>query len=195
MAFSPDSSYTGAIASGDTGSANLMNSLYLQSSSFAELPNTGNAGAMAFVTDSTRAAFYRDSGSSWLVQAHSVSHQSTGVDPIANGARIATGSYTGDGTTSLAVTGVGFVPSYLTITRRRVTDGSTYQSKEIMFTSDVIIDDNSSGGAVDLNSVTGNRFRSNAIISLDANGFTVDDNGDDSDPNANTIVYNFMATG
>ena len=48
MPFNANSTYAGAIAAGDTGSANLINSLYLQSSSFAELPNSGNAGVMAW---------------------------------------------------------------------------------------------------------------------------------------------------
>lgn len=110
-----------------------------------------------------------------------------------NVALIATGSYTGDGTTSLAITGVGFTPNYLRIWVRKTSGGLITQ---IFETTDTIIDDNASGMAINYDD-TANQHESaiNAIISLDSDGFTVDDAGSDSHPNKSGEVYNFVAMG
>jgi hypothetical protein len=103
-------------------------------------------------------------------------------------ARIKIGTYTGNGATSLAVTDVGFTPKYLRIWERATSDATAVYVGE---TNTAIIDDNAAGGAV----VAGTTFRDNEIISLDADGFTVDDDGADAHPNKNSSVYSYMALG
>ena len=61
-------------------------------------------------------------------------------------------------------------------------------------TTDQIVGDNQSGGAI-FDDADEHEFQTNRIISLDADGFTVDDNGADEDPNANGIIYNYLALG
>ena len=109
-------------------------------------------------------------------------------------ARIKTGTYTGDGATSLAITGVGFQPVFLAIASRATSDGS---AAWVGFTTDQIMDDNNSGGSISLEAVWNNagQFRTNEIISLDTDGFTVDDDGADAHPNKNSQVYNYLAIG
>lgn len=111
-------------------------------------------------------------------------------------ARITTGTYTGDGATSQAITGVGFQPVLVVITKRLTSDSFNFTDRETVWTSDQIVDDNADGGAVTQDATTnGIKFTTNSIISLNADGFTVDDNGVDVDPNENTTVYNFYAIG
>ncbi len=109
---------------------------------------------------------------------------------------IKTGSYTGDGTTSKAITGVGFTPKYVKIWPRITTNAASSFSYE---TTPEIIDDNASGGAIC--QTTNNAdpgapfFFANAIIALGADGFTVDDGGVDDPPNKNGTVYNYLCLG
>ena len=105
--------------------------------------------------------------------------------------KFATGSYTGDGATSLAVA-IGFKPKYVKVWQRVTGNGINIGVYE---TVDVVMDDNASGGAIEHISDGGHQFKTNAIISLDADGFTVDDGGSDLHPNKNTSVYNYMAIG
>ena len=106
--------------------------------------------------------------------------------------RIATGSYTGDGTTSQAITGIGFQPKYVKVAEQRTSDGANGPVHE---TWDTVIDDNAEGIAF-LHAAGGaHTAETNKIISLDSDGFTVDDNGSDDDPNANGTVYNYLALG
>ena len=114
------------------------------------------------------------------------------VPPTANLCRIATGTYTGDGATSKAITGVGFAPKYVRITARVTTDGATMS---VLETTDVMIDDNASGMTTNHAGAGGHASRINAIISLDADGFTVDDAGTDSLPNSDGTVYNYLCLG
>lgn len=115
---------------------------------------------------------------------------------VANNARISTGSYTGDGATSQAITGVGFQVLYVHITKRQTADGTGYDGREIAYTSNVILDDIAAGGMVSLVGTGGGRtFEESGIIALGADGFTVDDDGSDADPNANTVVYNYLVLG
>lgn len=104
---------------------------------------------------------------------------------------IASGEYTGDGTTSQGITGLGFQPRFVWITPKIT---SSAQQVKTYYTTDKIIDDHASGMAIQLATI---QFVTiiNAIISLDADGFTVDDNGTDADPNKNTQVYNYIALG
>lgn len=113
-----------------------------------------------------------------------------------NEALIHTGTYTGDGTTSMAVTGIGFQPKYVKIWPEI---GAPGNNVDMIETTDTIIDDNVNGmgivhrggGAAGVK----HRTAANRIISLDADGFTVDDAGTNSIPNESGQVYNYIAIG
>ena len=110
-------------------------------------------------------------------------------------AKIKSGTYLGDDTTANAITGVGFQPIYVKVWRREVGSGVIV---EVFETSTDIIDDNTSGMSIDMTgTMTGKRPESiiDAIISLDADGFTVDDGGSDSHPNTSGVIYNYLAMG
>lgn len=102
-----------------------------------------------------------------------------------------TGTYTGGGSESLSIEGIGFQPLYLKIWVRETTDAKTVP---IFETTNTIIDDNASGMAIQ-HSSTDPEHKStiNAIISLDTDGFTVDDAGSDAHPNKLNQVYNYLA--
>ncbi len=118
------------------------------------------------------------------------SGESTGMKWAAPTAvQMATGTYTGDGTTSQEITGVGFQVVFLVIQARQTADAADAAP---LFTSDTIIDDNASGGAVRFSS---GEFRDNEIIALGADGFTVDDDGVDAHPNASGQIYNYTVWG
>ena len=112
-----------------------------------------------------------------------------------NLARVATGTYTGDGATSQAITGVGFQPKFVRIWQRFTSDGD---EARIVETTDTMVDDNASGMAVFIAESAGTAIITHEIdriISLDSDGFTVDDGGADAFPNKNGIVYNYLAIG
>ena len=83
----------------------------------------------------------------------------------------------------------------VTITQR-VTSSVGIADRDIMWTTDVIVDDNAAGLAYNESTGAGNmETRTSAIIALGCNSFTVDDNGLDSDPNKCGVVYNFIVWG
>jgi hypothetical protein len=109
------------------------------------------------------------------------------------GGSATTGTYTGDGSTSQGITGLGFQPKYVKIWFRTTSNGTDMESYD---TTDTIVDDNASGGAIRTERSGDNSnydFRTNAIISLNADGFTVDDAGGNSHPNKSGQIYNFVA--
>lgn len=108
---------------------------------------------------------------------------------VHNGASIKTGTYTGDGTTSQGITGVGFQPKYVRIWPQRSAQDA---GMKVLETTDTIVDDNANGGAF---LEDGNLFKTNRITSLDVDGFTVDDDGANLPPNKSGQVYNYMALG
>jgi hypothetical protein len=128
-----------------------------------------------------------------VTEAKARSDTSKAVTPagLADFARIKTGTYTGDGSTSLAITGVGFQPKVVWI-HPRVTSDNTGSAPWL--TTDVIIDDNGDGYAMTDGGAQWSG-RTNRIISLDVDGFTVDDAGADGHPNQNGVVYNYWAIG
>ncbi len=97
-----------------------------------------------------------------------------------------TGTYTGDGTTSKAVTGLGFQPKFLLITLEGA-DGATGAT---FLTSNTLITTDAQGLAY---AVGSNTLLDNRILSLNADGFTVSDDSTDANPNANTSVYHYVA--
>ena len=105
--------------------------------------------------------------------------------------KVKTGTYSGDGTTSQAITGVGFQPIYLKIWDRQTVHGVAIATFE---TTDTIVDDNAQGGCFAEEGVN-HYFLTDRIIALGADGFTVDDEGADAHPNKNGITYNYYAVG
>lgn len=105
------------------------------------------------------------------------------------GARIATGTYTGDGSLSLAITGVGFAPQLVKIVPRPAAAGPTMMFEKWA----------SMAGAYALSHITTanneHYSTSDSIIALGTDGFTVDDNGIDAHPNKNGQVYEWLAIG
>jgi len=100
--------------------------------------------------------------------------------------RMKTGTYTGDGSESHAITGVGFRPKEVTIYQHHTSEGGTevYVKSDQMATTYCI-----RFRATDTNVVD------DCVLSLDADGFTVDDAGSDTNPNKDTRVYDYVAFG
>lgn len=107
---------------------------------------------------------------------------------------IKTGSYTGDGTTSQAITGIGFSPKFVKVYQKSDTPGTAIDSYE---TFAELLDDDPSGMSLFNRPAASppHAVIDDAIISLDSDGFTVDDDGVDSHPNKNLQVYNYYAIG
>ena len=100
-------------------------------------------------------------------------------------ARIHTGTYTGDGGTELAITGVGFRPKFVLITRRIPVGGNL----------NVCMKFGSTWGIYSfLMSVTA-FISSVGIKSFDADGFTVSDSTSNLDPNTSGVTYDYLALG
>lgn len=100
---------------------------------------------------------------------------------------IDTGTYTGDGTLSQAITGVGFAPKYVATRYRPVAE-----DVNVVFGKTMIKTDQTFG---DLGFATDSRVYDNRLISLDADGFTVDDDGADEHPNKDGQVYEYICLG
>lgn len=114
------------------------------------------------------------------------------VSAFNNVPKMATGSYTGNGAVSKAITGLGFLPKYVRIWHRRTAGGGT---SAVVEAADVTNDDNVAGGAI-LQQTTGTTtFETARIVSLDADGFTVGDAGADAHPNMSGELYNWVAWG
>jgi hypothetical protein len=108
----------------------------------------------------------------------------------ANTCRIKTGTYTGDGSTGLAITGVGFTPKFLWILRHNLADAATHAYVKLdQGWADYAFFLQSSTSAVQV------IMNNDKINSLDANGFTVDDDGSDLHPNKSGDVYDYIALG
>ena len=73
MAFDNTPQYQGAIAAGDEGTPNLMNSLYVQRGTYANRPASGNKGVTFIATDGRNGLgagyseyIYWDDGTAWV---------------------------------------------------------------------------------------------------------------------------------
>lgn len=131
-------------------------------------------------------------------KAHESSHVSGGSDDIDSALafaamatdvlRIKFGQYTGDGGTSHSITGIGFQPKYVKIWRHETSQiGTTpYQERTEDFVDDLCYTYHPGVTA---------GTRPDRLISLDADGFTVDDQDADGDPNANGQVYDYLCIG
>lgn len=107
--------------------------------------------------------------------------------------RIKTGQYTGDGATSQGITGIGFQP-IMVIIISNVADGT---KANVFWTTDGLVDNDAQGLAhiIGSGSADDNNMLDNRIISLDSDGFSVDDDGSDFDPNKNAQTYEYVAWG
>ena len=111
----------------------------------------------------------------------------TRASSLGAASKIATGTYTGDGAATQAITGVGFRPK-LVIIYRPLDSGNTPGFK---------IDADTTSALYYRTALTSYIYQDDAIISLDADGFTVGD----STPifintfNVNAQVYTYTAWG
>lgn len=107
--------------------------------------------------------------------------------------RIKTGTYTGNGATSQAITGIGFQPKYVRIWLHNTAAGDQViieksDQHATTFADKITVE----SGADQHDEV---KTVDDALISLDSDGFTVDDAGADSHPNKNTQAYCYLAIG
>jgi len=160
--------------------------------------NGAGAATTAFATNSTILAFDTTVPASVGTNATGSATVASRRDHVHTGALIASGSYTGDGQATQAVTGLGFTPKYLRLDRRYTSDQTAAQSKGAnvqAYTS--LLDNNAAGMALTGNDAT-NEFLTytiDCIRSFDSDGFTVGDAGTSNHPNNNTTVYDFVAIG
>jgi len=105
-------------------------------------------------------------------------------------AKIQTLTYTGNGAISYHID-TTIHPIYVRIWNRETVDGNPVYICE---TTNTIVDDHASGAAIRIQNVAV-EMRINMIISLEADGFTVDDGGADEHPNKSGQVYNVFVLG
>ena len=103
-----------------------------------------------------------------------------------NFARVVTGTYTGDGAAGgQSITGVGFQPKFIMITRHDDTVSfGTFMKDDQMGTRAVVWQ--MDGAAA------GHRYSNDVIISLDADGFTI---GNTLSINNNLSIYSYVVFG
>lgn len=106
--------------------------------------------------------------------------------------RLATGTFSGDGSTSQGITGVGFPPKHV---KTWPSSAAATAIAVIYETTDTLVDNSANGLSLKHLNTGGHDIVENAIISLDADGFTVDDDGIDSHPNASGQSYDYVAWG
>jgi len=106
----------------------------------------------------------------------------------AGGATMHVGSYTGDGEAGgQEITGVGGTPKHLIIFEN-VADGASGDRWE---TTTNLIDNDPQGLAYTINQNGDVSMQDSAIMSLDADGFTVGTGG--GSPNANAVTFEYVA--
>jgi len=121
------------------------------------------------------------SGSAWVVlnpgtAGYLLKTQGAAANPVwvaPATTAIKTGSYTGDGGNTKAITGVGFQPTHIKLHRE----------------DDTFVMEKFAGDGTW--ATYANNYVEDVIISFDADGFTVGDSGEN--PNENLIVVNYIA--
>lgn len=110
-----------------------------------------------------------------------------------NFSSVVTGTYTGDGTTSQAITaGIAGEQIKSVIVQARVTSTGSVVNRGFEWTTDTIVDDITAGCSLNLWNTELPEWQSNAIIAVGTNSFTVDDAGGDAHPNKNGQTYNYI---
>ena len=105
-------------------------------------------------------------------------------------AKVKVGTYTGNGATSQAITGIGFAPVYVRIW----TDQPGGTNVDIFETTTTIMAENANGQDVHMTPSTFEHHL-NEISALGTDGFTVADAALDLHPNQNTQKYYYLAIG
>jgi len=95
--------------------------------------------------------------------------------------KIYTGTYTGDGGVAHAITGVGFSPKMVIIYPKPFASQAWLKMDTFNATA--------------AQRIEASTYDTDKIISLDADGFTVDDDGADADPNTNGREYCYICLG
>lgn len=114
------------------------------------------------------------------------------ADLQANKVVIKTGTYTGDGNVTQAITGVGFEPILLWIWE----DKASGQGVPMVVTTDSMIDNDADGLAYNINDdATASKMNNDMIRVLGSDGFTVGDQGGAAGFNNLGQDYEFMALG
>lgn len=118
-------------------------------------------------------------------------HKHDGIDSFKETlGHIKVGTYTGDGTTSQAITGVGFAPLYVRVYVHPTGSGGSE--------TDIFEKLDRSWGIRSVghnNSASPHYENDDWIIAFGADGFTVDDVGSDAHPNKNGETYDYLALG
>lgn len=99
-----------------------------------------------------------------------------------------TTEYTGDGSTSLALTGFGFAPKVVFILEAETSDNVA--APGVFTTTDINAD--ATGGYIKMANAS---LQENGVVSLDSDGITVSDNSADIEPNKLNQGYNLWAWG
>lgn len=102
--------------------------------------------------------------------------------------RATTGTAQGDGNASQAITGVGFAPTHLILFEKIVADDTVMDRWE---TFDIMVDNHAAGLCYTINNAGNVTMQSDAIVSLDADGFTIGTGG--GSPNANGKDLEYVA--
>ena len=124
-------------------------------------------------------------GSLWYNTTANGLYTYTGLAWVpASTVNIKTGTYTGDGSLSQGITGIGFQPTYV-----HVFDSEAHGvATQLFFCHENI------GAGLTTMAYSGTVNTANdRIISLDLDGFTVDDQGANGHPNKNAQVYLYLA--
>ena len=109
-------------------------------------------------------------------------------DHVHAGEQVIAGNYTGDGTTSMAVDGLGITPVAVLIYANDAVGNaavSHYTTTQMLAVSAKTVE----------STPTAQSYVQNAIIALGSGSFTLDDNGDDGHPNKDGNVYLYNAWG
>jgi hypothetical protein len=102
------------------------------------------------------------------------------------------GTYTGDGGTTHAITGLTGTPK-LVLIWRSVASAVAWVDRDFIGTTSSMVNNHGSGLAWSINKqATGPSWVTDSIIAVGAGNFTVDDGGSDAHPNKSSQVYEYF---
>lgn len=117
------------------------------------------------------------------------------LDPISTAtapAKIATGIYTGDGSETNSITGLGLSPKWVRVWKKTTVDATEIDVYE---TTPEILDNTDPEAAILYKGTGGIELDRERFVSLDSDGFTVSDGRNDRDPNKTGETYEYVAVG